>query len=88
MYASQKVQVLSSLRRPETRFKHAQGHQRAGALTSSINFIQNTFFTVYKVESQQTVITNFENRLIGFQKKSKRYFITTFGRARMEDAKR
>ena len=30
-YASQKVLVFSSLHRPVTHFRHAQGHQRAGA---------------------------------------------------------
>ena len=88
MYASQKVQIFSSLRRPETHFRPAQGHQQAGALRGSINIIQNTIITVYEVESQKTLTQNFENGLIGFQKKSKRYFITTFGRARLEDAKK
>ena len=55
MYASQKIQVFSSLRRPETSFRNAQGHQRAGALTGSINVIQNTIIRVYEVESQKTV---------------------------------
>ena len=31
-----KFKVFSSLRRPETYFRHAQGHQQAGALTGSI----------------------------------------------------
>ena len=57
MYASQKVQVFSSLRKPETQFRHAQGHQQAGALTGSINIILNTMITVYEVESQKTVNT-------------------------------
>ena len=55
MYASQKVQVFSSLRRPETHFRLAQGHHRAVELTGSINIIQNTIITVYEVESQKTV---------------------------------
>ena len=58
MYASQKVQVFSSLRRPETHFRHAQGQQHTSALTGSINIIQNTIITVYEVESQKTVNTN------------------------------
>ena len=36
LYASQKIQVLSSLRRPVKLFRHRQGHERAGALTGSI----------------------------------------------------
>ena len=57
MYASRKVQVLSSFRKPETHFRHAQGNQRAGALTGSINVIQNTIITVYAVAFQKTVNT-------------------------------
>ena len=67
MKASQKFEVVSHLRRPETQFGHAQGLQRTGALTGSINIIRNTIFTVYEVESQKTDNTNFENGLIGFQ---------------------
>ena len=36
---------------------HAQGHQRVGASTGSINIIQNTIITVYEVEHQKTVNT-------------------------------
>ena len=57
MYASQKVQVFSSLRGPETHFRHAQGRKLAGALTGSINIIQNTIIIVNEVESQKTVNT-------------------------------
>ena len=60
--------VFSSLHRPEKNFKHAQGHQRASALTGSINFFQSTIMTVYQVEHQKTVNTNLEDRLFGFQK--------------------
>ena len=52
--------VFSSLRGPETHFRHAQGHQRAGALTGSINIFQSTNFTVYDVKHQKTV-----NRKLG-----------------------
>ena len=52
-----KLKVFSSLRRPETHFKHAQGHQRAGALTGSINICQSTIITVYEVEHQKIVTT-------------------------------
>ena len=57
MYASQKVQGFFNLRRPETHFRHAQGHQRAGELTGSINIFQNTNIKVYEVVHQKTVIT-------------------------------
>ena len=63
----EKVQVVSSLRKPDKQFRHARGHQRAGALTGSINIIRNKIFTVYEVESQKTDNANFENGLIGFQ---------------------
>ena len=55
MFASQKVQVLSSLGRPETHFRQAQGHQPAGLLTSSNNINQNTIITVYEVENQKKI---------------------------------
>ena len=67
MNASQNFEVVSSLPRPETQFRQAQGHQRAGALTGSINIIRNNIFTVHEVESQKTDNANFENGLIGFQ---------------------
>ena len=63
-----KFKFYSSLRRPETHFWHAQGHQRAGALRGSINIIQNTIITVYEVQSPKTDNANFENGLIGFEK--------------------
>ena len=57
MYASQKVQVFSSLRRSETHFRHAQGHQGASVLTGSTNIHKSPIITVYEVESQKTVNT-------------------------------
>ena len=55
MNPSQKFEVFSSPRRPETHFRNAQAHQRAGALTVSINIFQKTITTVYEVEHQKTV---------------------------------
>ena len=66
MYASQKVQYFSSLRRPETHFRHAQGHQRASALTGSINIFQSTTITVYEVEYQKTVNTKLRKHTMCF----------------------
>ena len=63
-----KFKVFSSLRRPETRFRHAQGHQRAGALTVSINIFQSTIITVYEVEHQKTVNTKLGKQTIWFSK--------------------
>ena len=78
MYASQKIQIFSSLRRPETHFRHAQGHQHAGALTDSINIIQNTIITVYEVESQKTVNTNLGKRTKWFSEVIKEIFHHNF----------
>ena len=46
-YASQKVPVFSSLRRPESVFRHIQGHQRASTSTVRINIFK-TKPTQYK----------------------------------------
>ena len=56
MYASQKAQVFSSLRRPQTPFWHAKGHKRAGALTGSIIIIQNTFITAYEENLKRQIM--------------------------------
>ena len=61
-----KSKVSSNLRRPETHFRQAQGHQRSGALTGSINIFQSTTITVYEVEYQMTVNTKFGNQTIWF----------------------
>ena len=74
MNASQKVQGLSSLRRSETLFRHARGHQRAGALTSSINIFQRTIVTVYEVEHQKTVNTKLGKQTIWFSEVIKDFY--------------
>ena len=61
-----KIKVCSSLRRPETHFRHAQGHQRAGALTGSINIFQSRTITVYEVEYQKTLNTKLGKQTIWF----------------------
>ena len=61
-----KLKVFSSLRRPETHFKQAQGHNRASALTGSINIFQSTTITVYEVEHQKTVNTKLGKQTIWF----------------------
>ena len=78
MYASQKVQVFSSLRRSETHFRHAQGHQRASALTGFINIIRNTIIRVYEVESQKTVNTKLLKRTNWFSEEIKELFHHNF----------
>ena len=67
MNASEKVQVSSSLRRPETHFGHVHGRRGADFLTISCNIFQGTTIGVYEVEHQKTVNTNLENGLIIFQ---------------------
>ena len=61
-----KFKVFSNLRRPETHFRHAQGHQRAGALKGSINIFQSKTITVYEVEHQKTVNTKPGKQTIWF----------------------
>ena len=61
-----KFKDFSRLRRPETHFRHAQGHERAGALTGSINIFQSTTITVYEVEYQKTVNTKLGKETIWF----------------------
>ena len=61
-----KFKVFSSLRGPETHSSHAQGHQRACALTVSINIFESTTITVYEVEHQKTVNTKLGKQTIWF----------------------
>ena len=68
-----KFKVFSSLRRPETHFRHAQGHQRAGALTGSITIFQSTTITVYEVEYQKTVNTKLGKQTIWFSEVIKEF---------------
>ena len=51
---------------PETHSRHAQGHQRADALTGSINIFQSTIITVYEVEHQKTGNTNLGKQTFWF----------------------
>ena len=67
MYASQKFPGFYSLRRPETHFRHAQGHQRAGALPSSINNFLSTIITVYEIEHQKTVTKKYGKDYLVFR---------------------
>ena len=69
-----KFKVFSSLHRPETHFRHAQGHQRAGALTGSIKIFQSTTITVYKVEYQKTVNTKLGKQTIWFSEVVKEFY--------------
>ena len=68
-----KFKVFSSLRRPETHFRHAQGNQLAGALIGSINIFQSTTITVYEVEYQNTVNTKLGKQTIWFSEVIKEF---------------
>ena len=61
-----KFKVFPSLRRPETQFRHAQGHQRASTITGSIYIFRSTISTVYEVEHQKTVNTKLGKQTIWF----------------------
>ena len=78
MYASEKVQVFSSLLRPEAQFRHAQGHKRASALTGSINIFQNTIITVYEVESRKADNAIYEKGTNWFSEVIKEIFHQNF----------
>ena len=69
-----KFKVFSRLCRPETHFRHAQGHQQASELTGSINIIQNTFITVYEVEHQKTVNTKLGKQTIWLSEVIKEFY--------------
>ena len=69
-----KFKVFSSLRTPETHFKHVQGHQRAGALKGSINIFQGTIITVYEVVHQKTANTNFGKQTIWLSEVIKEFY--------------
>ena len=70
----QKFKVFSSLRRPETHFRHAQGHQRVGAVTGSIKIFQSTIITVYEVEHQNTVDAKLGRQTIWFSEVIKEFY--------------
>ena len=63
--------VFFRFRRPETHFRHAQRHRRAGALEGPINIIQYTIITVYEVEHQKTVNTKLGKPTIWFSEVTK-----------------
>ena len=66
--------VFSSLRRPETHFRHPQGHQQASALTGFIDIFQSTLITVYEVEHQKTFNTKLGKKTIWFLEAIKEFY--------------
>ena len=60
------IKPFSSLRRPEPHFSHEQDHQRACALTVSINIFQSTITTVYEIEYQKTFKTKLGRHFLWF----------------------
>ena len=81
-----KTKFLSSLRRPETHVRHAQGHQQAGASTGSNNVIQNTIITVYEVEYQKADNTKLGKQTIWFSEVNKDIY-HYFQKNKLEDGK-
>ena len=59
-----KFKVFTGLRRPETHFRHAQGHERTCAITGSTRIFQSTIITVYEVLHQKTVNTKLGKQII------------------------
>ena len=87
MYASQKVQISSILRRPKTDFRHVQGGQRGSAITGPINNIQNTNNTAHEVEHQKTVTKKkLGKRTKWFSEVIEGYIIITRGKTSPQDA--
>ena len=68
-----KFKVFSGLRRPEAHFRHAQGHQREGALTRSVNIFKSTTITVYEVEHQKTINTKLGKQTTWFSEVIKEF---------------
>ena len=69
-----KYKNFSSFRRPETHFRHAQGHQRACAFTGSFNIFQSTISTVYEVVHQKTVNTKLGRQTIWLSEAIKEFY--------------
>ena len=82
-----KSKIVSSLLRPETQFRHAQGHQQAGALIGSINIIQNGIITAYEVEHQKTVNIKLGKQTIWFSEVIKEFYQFFQKSKRMVDTK-
>ena len=53
--------------------RHAQGHQRAGALTGSMNIFQSTTITECEVEYRKTVNTKLGKQTIWFSEVIKEF---------------
>ena len=66
--------VFSSLRRLETHFRHAQGHQQPSALTVSANIFRSTIITVYEVLHRKTVNTKLGEQTIWFSEVIKEFY--------------
>ena len=70
----EKYKNFSSFRWPETRFRHAQGHQRASAITGSLNIFPSTISTVYEVVHQKTVNTKLGRQTIWLSEVIKEFY--------------
>ena len=59
-----KLKTFSGRRRPETLFRHAQGHQRVCALTSTSKIFESRILTVYEVVHQKAGNTKLAKQTI------------------------
>ena len=82
-----KIKIFSNLHRPETQFRHAQGHQRANALTGSINIFQGKITTVYETEYQKTFNEKLGKPFLWFSQVIKDFY-HYFQEKKLEDTKR
>ena len=69
-----KSKIFSSLRRSKPQFRHAQGLQRACALTGSTNNFQSTINTVYEVIHQKTVNTKLGKQTLWLSEVIKEFY--------------
>ena len=67
-----KFKIFSSLRRPQTHCRHAQGHPGAGALTVSTKNFQSTNKTVYELVHQKTFTTELGKHSVWFFRSNQR----------------
>ena len=80
LYASWESPVFSSLCRPETHFRYAQGLQWTCTLIGFSFFIQERTFALNRVEHKKSIniAKKFEISIVDFQKSSKTFLITTY----------
>ena len=73
-YTKKNFKNFFSLRRPETHFRHAQGHLWARALTGCTNIFQSTISTVYEVVHKKIVNTKLGKQTIWLSEVIKEFY--------------